>query len=79
MVGVRVMVAVPEPPGGTSTELLEKDAVIPGGILSILRVTLAALPIDLMRISVEALPLGGIGGSQSGSALKVKATSEAVT
>ena len=67
-----------DPPAVTFTDVLENDVFMPGGILSTDRVTLAALPVDLTRISVEALPSGGMGGSQSGSALKVKATSAAV-
>ena len=79
MVGVRVRVALLEPPGNTDTTLFGvKTVVMPGGILSTLRVTLAPAPRELMQIIV-LLPLGGIGGSQSGSALIVKATSAAVT
>ena len=78
MVGVMVRVAVLEPPGDTFTTLGEKEVAMPGGILSMLRATSAPAPREFI-LMVVVLPSGGIGGSQSGSALKVKATSEAVT
>ena len=80
MVGVRVSVAEPEPPGGITTWLLGEKAVLtPGGILSTVKVTVAPGPVELISRLVVALPSGGIGGSQLGSALMVKAASCDIT
>ena len=57
----------------------EKLQLTPGGMCSTVRETVAPAPIDFSHMVVEALSPGGIGGSQSGSALMVKATSVEVT